>query len=75
MAMVTRKTGYHAAYGEEEEKRSRNSNELQGLTRKAERSSGGKQAQLAQLTRREKNMHNSGRHVVQVPPRERAGSG
>lgn len=42
MATVTRKTGYHAAYGEEEEKRSRNSNDLQGLTRKEEQSGGGK---------------------------------
>lgn len=42
MATVTRKTGYHAAYGEEEEKRSRNSDDLQGLTLKEEQSGSGK---------------------------------
>lgn len=69
MATVTRKTGYHSAYGEEEEKRSRNSNDLQGPTRKEEQSGGGKQAQLAQITRRETKAHNSSLHGVQIPLR------
>lgn len=52
------------AYGKEEEKRSRNSNDLQGLTRKEEQSGGGELAELAQITWRETNAHSSGLHGV-----------